>query len=125
MQRWTILVIFKIFSLNLKALDSQQILNQTGIVTITLVEKDPSAIISKNGSPIKKPVAERIIPKNDPLKSSIEARLPAGTVTEQVVEEEYVTEYICFCIPRRRKIIRNVNTISLTDNSLRDKLLNK
>lgn len=104
------------------ALDSKQILSQSGLLQVTLLEKDiNSAIISKiNSSPVKRGSVET-------KSSMIDPSIPAKKLEEVAYEDVEITEYVCFCIPKKKTIRRPKTNISLENqpgqNSLNEKLL--
>lgn len=114
------------------ALDSSQILNQVGILTITVVEKNDNAIISKNPSSATKKITKTDInvPVDPPGRNK--ASMVDPSVIQQKIntigyEDVIVTEYVCFCFPKKRIERRKKESISLTstDKSLNQQLLDK
>mmetsp|Transcript_25438 Transcript_25438/g.22451 ORF Transcript_25438/g.22451 Transcript_25438/m.22451 type:complete len:91 (-) Transcript_25438:1581-1853(-) len=90
-----------------------------------MVEKDPQALISKRSSTVdprkKEPTMVENKQPNKPATSNI-------TTAKDEQKEEYITEYVCFCIPKKRKVVRQETNVSLTsrsNHSLDEKLLNQ
>lgn len=110
------------------ALDSSQILNQVGILTITLVERNESAVIMKTKKITKSDINVPVTPPTRSGKNS----MVENTIVQQRLntigyEDVIVTEYVCFCIPKRRIERRKKENIGLTntDKSLNQQLLDK
>jgi hypothetical protein len=116
------------------ALDSGQILNQTSISAISLVERAPNAIISKN-KPVPDPKPNQKstpqVLRVEEIKSSgmVSSTVPASKVSTQGTrDEEYIeiTTYCCGCIPKKQKVLRTQYNISMTGNTnLNENLISK
>jgi len=84
--------------LDYPALDSSQILNQTGVQMISIVEKDARAVIPKNGRP-SLPVKETTM-IHPPMPNGRMSTNSQATVDNDIYEEETV----CLCIKRTKTI---------------------
>jgi hypothetical protein len=114
------------------ALDSSQILNQVGILTITVVEKNESAIISKNPPSSTKKISKNDVHVNvDPPGRNKGSMVDPSVIQQKIntigYEDVIVTEYVCFCFPKKRIERRKKESINLTstDKSLNQQLLDK
>jgi len=86
-------------------LDYGQLLNQTYVQQISLVEKDPKAVTlrANNEKPHQGSMAESTMP----MRTSLETKVGSNTGDkQQQYYEEYVTETVCWCFKKKVAVIK-------------------